>query len=81
MLSAQQPSPYVPVEHWATLYLEHLIAPGAIRDPGPLTRPFVQADVVRMLSEVDTTRLNAPEHEVARAILSALGRPGVAPKP
>jgi hypothetical protein len=81
MLEAQQASPYVPLSHWATPYLEHLIARGAIPDPSPLTRPFVQADVVRVLSDVDTTHLNGPEQEVARRILAALGRPGAAPRP
>src|SRR5436309_7267954 len=45
-LAAQGPSPYLPQGHWATPYLEHLIARGAIADPSPLSRPFVQADVV-----------------------------------
>jgi hypothetical protein len=72
MLGAQQPSPYVPLAHWATPYLEHWIARGAIADPSPLSRPFVQADVVRALTTVDTTRLGSAERRVVRAILAAL---------
>ncbi len=74
MLGAQQPSPYVPLGHWATPYLEHLIARGAIVDPSPLSRPFVQADVVRALMAADTTRLGSAERRVVRAILAALGQ-------
>jgi len=81
MLGAQQPSPYVPLGHWATPYLEHLIARGAIVDPSPLSRPFVQADVVRALTAADTTRLGGAERRVVRAILVALGRPPADGKP
>src|SRR6184192_3408768 len=55
-LAAQEPSPYLPLTHWATPYIEHLIARGAIADPSPLSRPFVQADVAAALSTADTTR-------------------------
>src|SRR5947207_9160903 len=75
MLGAQQPSPYVPLGHWATPYLEHLIARGVIADPSPLSRPFVQADVVRALAAADTTRLGGAERRVVRGILATLGRP------
>src|SRR6058998_2918565 len=80
-LAAQEPSPYLPLAHWATPYLEHLIARGAIADPSPLSRPFVQADVVRALSTADTTRLSGAERRVVRAILAALGRPPADGKP
>jgi len=70
---AQDASPYLPASHWATPYLEHLVARGAVEDPTPLTRPFVQADVVRVLSAADTTRLSAAERRVVRAILADLG--------
>ena len=81
MLGAQQPSPYVPLGHWATPYLEHLIARGVIADPSPLSRPFVQADVVRALTAADTTRLGGAERRVVRGILAALGRPPADDKP
>jgi len=80
-LAAQDPSPYLPLSHWATPYLEHLIARGAIADPSPLSRPFAQADVVRVLSAADTTRLGGAERRVVRAILTALGRPAADGKP
>src|SRR5881296_1657842 len=66
-LAAQEPSPYLPLAHWATPYLEHLIARGAIADPSPLSRPFVQADVAAALSTADTTRLSGAERRVDRA--------------
>ena len=75
MLVCQQPSPYLPRAHWATPYLEHLIARGVIEDPTPLTRPFVQADVVRVLEHADTTRLGSAGRRVMHAILAALRRP------
>src|SRR3989454_12540575 len=81
MLGAQQPSPYLPLGHWATPYLEHLIARGAIADPSPLSRPFAQADIVRALSAADSTRLGRAERQVVRAILAALGRPSADGKP
>jgi len=80
-LAAQDPSPYLPLSHWATPYLEHLIARGAIADPSPLSRPFAQADVVRVLSAADTARLGGAERRVVRAILAALGRPAADGKP
>src|SRR5438128_898129 len=80
-LAAQEPSPYLPLAHWATPYLEHLIARGAIADPSPLSRPFVQADVAAALSTADTTRLSGAERRVVRAILAALGRPPADGKP
>src|SRR5437667_4493948 len=74
-MAGQEVSPYLPLGHWATPYLEHLIARRAIADPSPLSRPFVQADVVAALSTADTTRLSGAERRVVRAILAALGRP------
>src|SRR3989449_7914725 len=81
MLAGQEVSPYLPLGHWATPYLEHLIARGAIVDPSPLSRPFAQADIVRVLSAADTTRLGSAERHVVRAILAALGRPPADGKP
>src|SRR2546422_8259909 len=81
MLAGQEVSPYLPLGHWATPYLEHLIARGAIADPSPLSRPFAQADIVRVLSAADTTRLGSAERHVVRAIVAALGRPPADGKP
>src|SRR3989454_8137997 len=68
MLGAQQPSPYVPLGHWATPYLEHLIARGVIADPSPLSRPYVQADVVRALADRKSTRLNSSHLVISYAV-------------
>src|SRR2546427_12574521 len=51
-LAAQEASPYVPIGHWATPYLEHLIAAGVIDDPSPLTRPLRRSDVLHALETV-----------------------------
>ncbi len=80
-LAAQGASPYLPLGDWATPFVEHLIARRAIADPSPLTRPFVQADVRRALSEADTTRLTGAERRVIRAILARLPHPPADPKP
>ena len=81
MLVCQEPSPYLPLAHWATPYVEHLIALGVIDDPTPLTRPFVQADVARALERADTARLGAGGRRVVRAMLATLGRPVAGSKP
>jgi len=80
-VAAQQGSPFVPREHWATPYLEYLISRGAIEDPSPLTRPFVQADVIRALENADSARLGTAGRRVVHDILAALGRPGPDAKP
>src|SRR2546430_4182965 len=68
---------------YTTLFrsLEHLIARGAIPDPTPLTRPFVQADVVRALAAADTARLSGAERRVVRDILADLRRDNPDQKP
>jgi len=73
-LAAQGASPYLPVQHWATPYVEHLIARGRMADPSPLTRPLKTADVVRALSEVDTLTLTRGERRVVRAIIADLSQ-------
>src|SRR2546426_8804754 len=65
---AQDASPYVPLQHWAMPYGEHLIAPGVLRDPTPLTRPLRQADLVRALEAVDTVHAG----DAARASVQRL---------
>jgi len=71
-LLAQGASPYLPIGHWATPYVELLIARGRIPDPTPLTRPFKTADVVRALSEADTLQLSAGERRMVRSIIADL---------
>src|SRR3989449_11400421 len=63
VLAAQEASPYVPLQHWAMPYVEHLIAAGVIADPTPLTRPFRRGDLARALWAADTAQVN----EIGRA--------------
>jgi hypothetical protein len=56
---------YLPIDSWATPYVEHLINTGVLRGLDPLTRPLRRADVARAVAAVDTTNLAAP-------VLSAL---------
>src|SRR5207249_388319 len=71
-LAAQEASPYVPIGHWATPYLEHLIAAGVIDDPSPLTRPLRRSDVLRALETVDTVRLGRATLATVRRLKAAL---------
>ncbi|MBI1967243.1 MAG: hypothetical protein HYS40_04575 [Gemmatimonadetes bacterium] len=71
-LSAQDASPYVPLHHWATAYVEHLIARGVMVDPSPLTRPVRRDDLRRALEAVDTLHLGAGERAVVRRIVREL---------
>src|SRR2546428_8209195 len=57
-LAAQEASPYVPIGHWATPYLEHLIAAGAIDEPPPPTPPVRPSDLLPALATLDTLRLS-----------------------
>src|SRR5690349_4612258 len=70
--AAQSASPYLPLDHWATPYLEHLIARGVVVDPTPLTRPWHEAAILQALKDADTTAMSAGEREMARTILDAL---------
>jgi len=72
-LAAQSASPYLPISHWATPYIEHLIARGVVVDPTPLTRPWREATIVQALKDADTTAMSSGEREMARTILDALG--------
>ena len=72
VLAAQEASPYVPLQHWAMPYVEHLIATGVIADPTPLTRPFRRSDLVRALRAADTARVNAVTRRTLRQLLTAL---------
>ncbi len=67
-VAAQEASPYIPLDHWAMPYVEHLISAGVIADPTPLTRPLKQRDVRRALGAVDTTTVG-PE---VRALMRRL---------
>src|SRR5216683_1203677 len=68
-LSAQQASPYVPLQHWAMPYVEQLIASGVLTDPTPLTRPLRQADLVQSLEAIDTFTVNDASFATVRLLL------------
>jgi hypothetical protein len=72
--AVQEASPYLPVNHWAQPFLEHLIAAGRIVDPAPLTRPFRVDQVVRALEAVDSNVVSGAEWGVVRRIRSELTR-------
>ncbi len=74
--TAQRASSYLPLHHWASPYLEHFIARGVMADPTPLTRPWREADVLKALADVDTTRLSAGERAVVRRITAELTASG-----
>ena len=67
-------SPYLPLNHWAMPYVEHLIARGRLTDPTPLTRPFREADLLRALEAADSARLNAAEWAVVGKLKDELTR-------
>ena len=71
-LSAQEASPYVPLQHSTMPYVEHLIARSVIADPTPLTRPLRRADLVRVLRAVDTLTVSDQEARTVRRLVAAL---------
>src|SRR2546426_6743149 len=71
-LAAQEASPYVPLQHWAMPYVEHLITTGVIADPTPLTRPLKQSDLARALQAADTTPLSPAARATVRRLLTDL---------
>ncbi len=73
-LPAQTASPYVPVTHWSTPYVEHWIAAGRMVDPSPLTRPLKADDLLRALEAMDTTSLGSGGRGVVRALKAELAR-------
>ncbi len=68
-LASQEASPYVPLQHWAMPYVEHLIATGVITDPTPLTRPLRQGDLVRALQAADTFDISDATYALVRRLL------------
>ena len=79
ILLAQEASPYVPLQHWAMPYVEHLIATGVIADPTPLTRPLKQSDLARALQAADTARLSPAARATVRRLLTDLAGHRAAP--
>ena len=81
-VEAQRASQYIPLDHWSTPHIEHLIRSGVIADPAPLTRPLHRAAVLRELSEVDTIPIGLTLWqwaEVASALQAHIPRIGHAP--
>ena len=72
--AAQEASPYLPLSHWSTPFIEHLIAAGRIVDPSPLTRPFKVQEVVRTLEAVDSNVVTGSEWAVVKQIRADLVR-------
>src|SRR3954471_19332946 len=72
--SSQEASPYLPLSHWSTPYLEHLIASGRIVDPTPLSRPFKVDQVLRALDAVDSNVVTRAEWTVVKQIRRELVR-------
>jgi hypothetical protein len=70
----QDASPYLPLNHWAMPYVEHLIARGRITDPTPLTRPVREADLLRALEAADSARLTPAEWGIVRRLTNDLTR-------
>lgn len=79
-VSAQEASPYVPLQHWAMPYVEQLIATGVLVDPTPLTRPLKQADLVRALEAVDTLQVNDATYATIRRLLAEFRPEGHGPR-
>src|SRR2546425_12685939 len=77
--AAQDASPYVPLQHWAMPYVEHLIATGVIADPTPLTRPLKRSDLARALQAADTTVLSSAARGTVRRLVAELAGQRAAP--
>ena len=73
-LAAQEASPYLPLSHWSTPFIEHLIAAGRMADPSPLSRPFKVDQVVRAIEAVDSTVVTRAEWAVVKQIRADLVR-------
>src|SRR6266850_2534071 len=71
---SQEASPYLPLSHWSTPFIEHLIAAGRVADPSPLSRPFRVEQVVRALEAVDSNVVTGAEWAVVKQIRSDLTR-------
>ena len=72
-LGAQSASPYVPIDHWAMPFVEHLITAGVIVDPTPLTRPLRQRDLADALGAADTSKLSPSLRATVRRLLHEWG--------
>ena len=73
-VAAQEASPYLPLSHWASPFIEHLIAAGRIADPSPLSRPFKVDQILRAIAAVDSNVVTGAEWAVVKEIRSDLTR-------
>jgi len=73
-LAAQEASPYLPLSHWSSPFIEHLIGAGRMADPSPLSRPFKVDQVLRALSAVDSNVVTGAEWSVVKQIRADLTR-------
>src|SRR5437588_11952907 len=71
---SQEASPYLPLSHWSTPFIEHLIAAGRMADPSPLSRPFKVEQVVRAIAAVDSNVVTGAEWAVVKQIRDDLTR-------
>ena len=78
-VAAQSASTYLPIDHWAMPYVEHLIRASVIPDPDPLTRPLKLGSVVAELQGADTTRLPSAVRATIRQLLHELTPRGAPP--
>jgi len=72
--AAQEASPYLPLSHWSSPFIEHLIAAGRIADPSPLSRPFKVDQILRAIETVDSNVVTGAEWAVVKEIRSDLTR-------
>src|SRR5438067_10190806 len=80
ILTAQEASPYVPLQHWTMPYVEHLIARGVIPDPTPLPRPSKPPALRRVRRGVDTLAVGDMVARTVRRLIAALDSPGHGPR-
>lgn len=59
---------YVPIEHWSTPYVEHLIRRGVIPDPSPMLRPWRAGDVAAALAAVRPGRATGYEKSLLKTL-------------
>ena len=55
--AAAQASTYLPLDDWATPWVEHLIRARVLDDPDPLSRPLTHGSILRAIATADTTDL------------------------
>ena len=62
----------LPLQHWATPFLEHFVRAGTIADPTPLERPWRVGEIAAALAGADTQRMTSVERRTRRDILEML---------